>query len=90
MLLSAAGRIFQADQNPLWLKSIKSGLIEAVKRMLGIIGKEGLVISRNLSGNSGSHRWSSNAMDVVGFGHMDAYVNAWTYRALRNAKFLLG
>lgn len=24
-------------------------------------------------------------MDVVGFGHMDSYVNAWTYRGLRNA-----
>jgi hypothetical protein len=28
-------------------------------------------------------------MDVVGFGHLDAYVNAWTYRALRNAAALL-
>jgi hypothetical protein len=26
---------------------------------------------------------------VVGFGHMDAYVNAWSYRALRNATALL-
>ena len=28
-------------------------------------------------------------MDMVGFGHMDAYVNAWTYRALRNGEALL-
>ena len=28
-------------------------------------------------------------MDVVGFGHLDAYVNAWTYRALRNAAAML-
>jgi hypothetical protein len=28
-------------------------------------------------------------MDVVGFGHIDAYVNAWAYRALRNAAALL-
>ena len=27
-------------------------------------------------------------MDVVGFGHIDAYVNAWTYRAMRNANAL--
>jgi hypothetical protein len=57
--------------------------------MLATIGKEGLAICRDLSGNSGSHRWSSNAWDIVGFGHLDAYVNAWTYRALRNATALL-
>ena len=45
----------------------------------------GLAVCRDLSGNTGSYRWSSNGMDVVGFGHLDAYVNAWTYRALRNA-----
>jgi len=28
-------------------------------------------------------------MDVVGFGHIDGYVNAWTYRALRNAAALM-
>jgi len=28
-------------------------------------------------------------MDVVGFGHIDAYVNAWTYRALQNAAVML-
>jgi hypothetical protein len=27
-------------------------------------------------------------MDVVGYGHMDAYVNAWTYRGLQNAAFM--
>jgi hypothetical protein len=27
-------------------------------------------------------------MDVVGFGHQDAYVNAWCYRAFRNAAAL--
>src|SRR5262249_23659149 len=53
------------------------------------IGDEGLAICRALSGNSGSYRWSSNAMDVVGFGHMDAYVNAYTYRGLRNAAAMM-
>jgi hypothetical protein len=48
-------------------------------------GGIGLAVCRDLSGNTGSYRWSSNGMDVVGFGHLDAYVNAWTYRALRNA-----
>ncbi len=28
-------------------------------------------------------------MDCVGFGHLDAYVNAWAYRAFRNAAGLL-
>jgi hypothetical protein len=57
--------------------------------MLTTLGDEGLVICRDLSGDSGSYRWSSNAMDVVGFGHMDAYVNALSYRAFRNATALL-
>jgi hypothetical protein len=57
--------------------------------MLGTLDESGLVVNRTLSGNSGSFRWSSNAMDVVGFGHIDGYVNALTYRALRNAAALL-
>ena len=28
-------------------------------------------------------------MDVVGFGHIDGYVNAWAYRAFRNAAAML-
>jgi hypothetical protein len=89
VLVSAAGRIFQADRNPGWVKSIEPGLLAAVKRILDTFGAEGLAISKDLSGNSGTHRWSTNAWDVVGFGHMDAYVNAWSYRALRNATALL-
>lgn len=27
-------------------------------------------------------------MDVIGFGHIDAYVNAWSFRALKNAAVL--
>jgi len=53
------------------------------------MGDEGLILCRDLSGNSGSYRWSCNSMDVVGFGHLDAYVNALSYRALRNAAALL-
>ncbi|MGB6647758.1 MAG: hypothetical protein WBG01_04385 [Bacteroidota bacterium] len=89
VLVSGAGRIFQAAPNEKWLTSVEPGLIAAVERILATIGDEGLAICRDLSGNSGSHRWSSNAWDVVGFGHLDAYVNAWTYRALRNATALL-
>lgn len=89
ILLSAAGRIHQAAPDQAWLAQVRPGLIETAQRLLGTIGREELAICRDLSGNSGSHRWSSNAMDQVGFGHMDAYVNAWTYRALKNGAALL-
>ncbi len=89
VLLSAAGRIHQSGPDIQWLKKIEPGLVETVKRMLNLIGENGLLICRDLSGNSGSYRWSSNSMDVVGFGHMDGYVNAWAYRAFRNAAAML-
>jgi hypothetical protein len=89
VLISAAGRIHQAEPDEQWLQQIEPGLVEAVERILGQIGDEGLLVCKDLSGNSGSYRWSSNSMDVVGFGHIDAYVNAWAYRALRNAAALL-
>lgn len=88
VLISAAGRIHQADPDAKWLAQIEPGLSAAVDRVLGEIGDEGLLVCKDLSGNLGSYRWSSNAMDVVGFGHIDGYVNAWAYRALRNAAAL--
>lgn len=88
-LVCGAGRIYQVGRDRVWIERIKSGLIQAVRRMLGTIGKEGLAVCRDLSGNTDSFRWSSNAMDVVGFGHIDGYVNALTYRALRNAAAML-
>ena len=89
VLVSGAGRLHQVRPDRDWLCSIAPGLTQAAERMLGTIGAAGLAICKDLSGNTGSYRWSSNAMDVVGFGHMDGYVNAWTYRALRNAAALL-
>ena len=89
ILVSGAGRLHQARTDLDWLRRVEPGLVQAIDRMLGNIGPEGLVVCRDLSGNSGSFRWSSNAMDVVGFGHLDAYVNAWSYRGLRNAAPLL-
>jgi len=85
VLLSAAGRIHQTDPNVRWLKKIEPGMINTVNRMLGLMAEDGLLISRDLTGNSGSYRWSTNSMDVIGFGHIDGYVNAWAYRAFRNA-----
>lgn len=88
VLLSAAGRIHQADPNMSWLKRIEPGLIKTTNRMLSLMEEDGMLISRDLTGNSGSYRWSSNSMDVIGFGHIDGYVNAWAYRAFRNAAAL--
>jgi hypothetical protein len=85
VLLSGAGRIHQAEPDAAWLQRIEPGLVEAAQRMLDQIGADGLLICKDLSGDAGSYRWSSNSMDVVGFGHIDGYVNAWAYRAFRNA-----
>lgn len=89
VLVCGAGRIFQVAADPNWLRLVEPGLVQATDRILGTIGKEGLAVCNDLSGNSGSYRWSSNAFDIVGFGHLDGYVNAWTYRALRNAIVLM-
>ena len=89
VLVSAAGRIHQANPDIKWLKHIEPGLLNTITRMLSQIGNNGMLICKDLSGNSGSYRWSSNAMDVVGFGHIDGYVNAWAYRAFRNAAAML-
>ncbi len=89
ILLSAAGRVHQARPDMGWLRAIAPGLLETVDRILGEVDTQGLLVCKDLSGNLGSYRWSSNSMDVVGFGHIDAYVNAWAYRGLRNAVALL-
>ncbi len=89
ILLSGAGRIVQRADDPAWLERVAPGIRAAVHRILDNVDPaEGMIVCRSLSGNSGSHRWSSNAMDVVGFGHIDAYVNAWSFRGLKNAAAL--
>lgn len=72
-----------------WLERVGPGIRAAARRILDNFDpKEGMIVCRTLSGNSGTFRWSSNAMDVVGFGHIDAYVNAWSFRGLKNAAVL--
>ncbi len=88
ILLAMAGRLHQAVPDLAWLRHVESGLRAAFDRVAAHLDASGLVVCRALSGNTGSHRWSCNAMDVVGFGHLDAYVNAWGYRGLRNASAL--
>ncbi|MDD1650048.1 MAG: hypothetical protein LUO80_06605, partial [Methylococcaceae bacterium] len=90
ILLSGAGRIAQLSGDQQWLERVAPGVTATAKRILGDFdAEEGLILCRALSGNSGTYRWSSNACDVVGFGHMDAYVNAWSFRGLKNAASLL-
>ncbi len=89
-LLCAAGRIHQSGDSADWLRETEPGLIEAADRVIKTVDRDtGLVVCHDLSGNSGSYRWSSNAADVIGFGHIDAYVNAWSYRGLRNTAALM-
>ncbi len=89
ILLSGAGRVVQLSGDADWLERVGPGVVAAAERILtNFDAGEGMVVCRALSGNTGSHRWSSNAMDVVGFGHIDAYVNAWSYRGLKNAAAL--
>lgn len=88
VLLIAAGRLHQASPSLAWLRSVEPGLSEITRRMLANRDERGLILCRDLSGNSGSYRWSCNSMDVIGFGHLDAYVNALSYRALRCAAAL--
>jgi len=86
VLLSGAGRIFQLTGDQKWLERVRPGIIAAAKRIKEHFDeREGMLVCRALSGNSGTYRWSSNAMDVIGFGHIDAYVNAWAFRAMKNA-----
>ncbi len=89
ILLSGAGRIMQLRDDRAWLERVAPGIRAAARRVLENFDTgEGMIVCRTLSGNSGSFRWSSNAMDVIGFGHIDAYVNAWSYRGLKNAAAL--
>lgn len=90
ILLSGAGRIVQLSGDDGWLARVAPGVLAAARRVLdNFDSATGMVVCRALSGNTGSHRWSSNAMDVIGFGHIDAYVNAWAFRGLKNAAALL-
>ena len=90
ILISGAGRVVQLSGDRRWLEKVGPGIVAGTRRILGNFDAgQGMILCRALSGNSGTHRWSSNAMDVIGFGHIDAYVNAWSFRALKNAATLL-
>jgi hypothetical protein len=88
VLLCGAGRIVQLADDQDWLTRVGPGIRAAAHRILdNFDANEGMIVCA-LSGNSGTYRWSSNAGDVIGFGHIDAYVNAWSFRGLKNAAAL--
>ncbi len=84
-LLCAAGTAHRMDPSPDWLKRIEPGLVEIFRRMASQANDDGLLVKESLSGNSGEFTRSTNGIDTVCFGHLDAYSNAWSYRAFRNA-----
>jgi hypothetical protein len=53
--------------------------------MISHAREDGLLAQKTRSGNSGEFTLSTNGIDVTSFGWLDAFSNAWAYRALRNA-----
>ena len=87
-LLCAAGGAHRIDPKTEWLDRIRPGLVEIFERMEGMAGESGLLVNEHLSGNSGEFTRSTNGIDTVCFGHLDAYSNAWAYRGFRNVAAL--
>jgi len=83
-LLCAAGTAYRMDASVEWLQRIRVGLVEVFERMVSTSGNDGLLVNLHRSGNTGEFTLSTNGIDVVRFGHLDAFSNAWAYRALRN------
>ena len=87
-LLCAAGSAHRIDPKPGWLERIQPGLVEIFRRTASQTNEGGLLINEKLSGNSGEFTRSTNGIDTVCFGYLDAYSNAWAYRAFRNVASL--
>lgn len=83
-LLIAVGGCFRAGPSREWLERIRPGLIEVFERMVATSDESGLLVNKYLSGNTGEMTRSTNGIDTVCFGHLDAYSNAWAYRGLRS------
>ena len=86
--LISAGRVYQAERKPGWVRGIWPFLARRVRHILGSLNDDGFYICRRLSGNSYSFHTSSNAWDTFCFGHADGYSAALAYRGLRNAEVL--
>lgn len=89
-LLIAAGTLMAAEPNPVWLEKMRPFLLRAIRRLQQHRDPaDGLIVCPHGSGNSGERHWSSNWWDVIAFGHKDAFVNAFAYRAFSlSAKML--
>jgi len=83
-LLCAAGTAHRLEPRMAWLERIRPGLVEVFQRMAASAGENGLLLNEKLSGNTGEFTRSTNGIDTVCFGYLDAYSNAWAYRAFRN------
>jgi len=83
-LLCAAGTLYRLSPDIAWLRRVRPGLLDVYRGMVAMAGDDGLLVNRELSGNSGEFTFSTNGYDTVCFGFLDAYSNAWAYRALRN------
>jgi hypothetical protein len=81
VLVYSAARLHSADPGHAWSRENWPFIMKAARRSMSFIDESGLLCCPTLTGNSGSHQWSSNTWDVVSFGHYDAYVNALSYRA---------
>lgn len=82
-LLISAAAVHRARPDVQWLRHLWPYTKQCLQRVLGNLDDQGLLLCRRLSGNTGEKHWSSNAWDVISFGHHDAYSNAQAYRALR-------
>jgi hypothetical protein len=88
-LLCGAGGCYRMNPKKDWLERIRPGLVEIFERMAVTSDeKSGLLVNKDLSGNTWAFNRSTNGVDTVSFGHLDAYSNAWAYRGLRNVAFL--
>jgi hypothetical protein len=84
-LLCATGAIYRMDPNRAWFEHVRPALNEVFDRMISKARNDGLLVQQNRSGNSGEFTLSTNGIDPTCFGWLDAFSNAWAYRALYNA-----
>jgi hypothetical protein len=82
-LLISLAEIHRHRPDRYWLRRVWPHVVPLLERVTAALDERGLLLCRRLTGNAGSRAWSSNAWDVISFGHYDAYSNAQAYRALR-------
>jgi len=82
-ILLATGIMFENTNNIQWLSRMWVYIKKIVNRIFENVDEEtGQIICRELSGNSGNRRWSSNGLDVIAFGNLDGYTTIVAYEGL--------